>query len=168
VIPAITFVLVFLPMLAEARVSAAHERTLRRAGAFEPSRDVYRAMQILYPGAFLVMIAEGFALAVVADAFVICGTLLFLLAKGLKYWAIATLGARWTFRVLVPPGSVRSVAGPYRWVHHPNYIAVAGELAGVGLAMHAWYTGVPAIITFMWLMLRRVRIEERALAGVEE
>ena len=167
-IPAAAFLLVFLPMLLEARVSTAHERVLRAAGAREPRGDVYVLMQAIYPASFAVMIAEGLIRRVTYDALVAAGAVVYVLAKGLKYWAIVTLGPRWTFRVLVPPGSVSSVQGPYRWLRHPNYIAVAGELAGTGLAMHAWYTAGPAILLFVGLMMRRVAIEERALAGLPE
>ena len=155
--------LAFIPMLVEARLSLAHERALRAAGAFEPADDVYRVMQAAYPGSFLVMIAEGAARGTTFDAVVACGAIVFAAAKMLKYWAIASLGVRWTFRVLVPPGSSRTSRGPYRWMRHPNYIAVAGELAGIGLALHAWYTTVPALLFFIALMRRRVAVEERAL-----
>src|SRR5262249_25975105 len=92
----------------------------------------------------------------------------FVAAKALKYWAIASLGVRWTFRVLVPPGSSRTARGPYQWLRHPNYVAVGGELAGIGLVMHAWYTGGPAIVFFCVLMLRRVAVTERAGGAVQE
>jgi methyltransferase len=88
-----------------------------------------------------------------------------LAAKALKYWAIASLGPRWTFRVLVPPGSRRTVRGPYGWISHPNYLAVALELIGAAVAMDARVSGPLAVAAFGWLMLRRVQIEEKALAG---
>jgi methyltransferase len=90
---------------------------------------------------------------------------LFLAAKALKYWAIASLGSRWTFRVLVPPASPRVVQGPYRWIAHPNYVAVGLELASVACVMHALVTGPAACIGFVLLMMKRVQIEEKALAG---
>jgi methyltransferase len=89
--------------------------------------------------------------------------MVFGIAKALKYWAIATLGRRWTFRVLVPPGSTRIVAGPYRWMRHPNYVAVIGELAGAAAMMRAIVAGPIATVGFGALMLARIRIEERAL-----
>jgi methyltransferase len=150
-------------MLIEARISAAHDRRLRASGAVEASGDVYRAMQIAYPAAFLAMIAEGALRAVTFDRAVAVGAAVFTAAKILKYWAIGSLGDRWTFRVLVPPGSSRTVHGPYRWLRHPNYVAVAGELAGTAMAMHAVITGLPAVIGFVALMLKRIRIEEHAL-----
>jgi methyltransferase len=161
--PLLWLAAVFLPMLIEARVSVAHERRLRADGAVEPPGDVYRAMQIAYPATFVAMIAEGLLRAVTLDRAVVAGAALFAGAKILKYWAIASLGERWTFRVLVPPGSTRTVRGPYRRLRHPNYVAVSGELAGTALAMHAIVTGLPAVIGFIALMLKRVRIEDRAL-----
>jgi methyltransferase len=149
----------------EAILSARHERLLRARGAIEPAADVYRAMQIAYPGAFLAMLIEGAWRAVQADALVTSGVAVFLLAKTLKYWAIASLGERWTFRVLVPPESDRTISGPYRWFPHPNYVAVALELTGTAIVMHALISGPLAIAGFCYLMVKRVQIEEKALAG---
>jgi methyltransferase len=138
---------------------------LRALGAVEPAGDVYQAMQIAYPAAFLAMLAEGAWRDVQVDAAASAGIWVFIAAKALKYWAIASLGTRWTFRVLVPPGSRRTVRGPYRWIAHPNYVAVALELIGVAVAMHASIAGPIAVALFGYLMRRRVEIEEKALAG---
>ena len=121
-------------------------------------------MALAYPGAFVAMLLEGVLRAAPVDTWFVAGAAVFVAAKALKYWAIASLGSRWTFRVLVPPRSTRTIRGPYRWLSHPNYIAVAGELAGVALAMHAILSGPVAVAGFGWLMLRRIRVEERALA----
>jgi methyltransferase len=155
---------VFGAMLIETAISARNERQLRALGASEPEGDVYRAMAVAYPGAFVAMIAEGVARGAAADGWLAAGLAVFAAAKALKYWAIGSLGPRWTFRVLVPRRSTRTVRGPYRWLAHPNYLAVAGELAGVALAMHALVCGPLAIAGFGWLMLRRIAIEEKALA----
>lgn len=165
ILPLITTLAVFVPMVLEALVSARHDRALRARGAVEPPGDVYRAMQLAYPGAFLALIAEGVWRGADADTIAAAGAAVFLLAKALKYWAIQSLGVRWTFRVLVPPGSPRTSRGPYRWIAHPNYIAVALELTGIALAMHARASGPVAVVLFSLLMFRRVQIEEKALAG---
>ena len=151
-----------LLMLAEAQRSRANERGLREAGAVEPAGDVYGLMLWSYPGAFVVM-----ALAAVwinSGRLSATGAVVFLAAKALKYWAIATLGQRWTFRVLVPPESTSVTGGPYRWFAHPNYVAVAGELAGFALLVHAGWVGLAATLWFILLMWLRIRVEERALA----
>jgi methyltransferase len=94
---------------------------------------------------------------------VAAGFALFVGAKLLKYWVIVSLGVRWSFRVLVPPGSTRVLTGPYRLLRHPNYLAVMGELAGAALIAHAPLTGGLALAGFGALLLLRIRIEERAL-----
>ena len=164
-VPLVATLVVFLPMAVEGAVSARHDRALRARGAVEPPGDVYRAMQLAYPGAFLALIAEGAWRGAGADTLAAYGAAVFLIAKALKYWAIASLGTRWTFRVLVPPGSPRTSRGPYRWIAHPNYIAVAFELTGVAIAMHARASGPVAVALFSLLMFRRVQVEEKALAG---
>jgi methyltransferase len=154
---------IFLAMLLEARLSAAHDRWLRARGAVEPAGDVYALMQLAYPAAFIVMIVEGVVRGVEADRLFLAGSMLFAAAKLLKYWAMITLGPRWTFRVLVPPHSTRITSGPYRWLNHPNYLSVAGELTGTAIAMHALVTGPFAVAGFVALMRARVTVEERAL-----
>ncbi len=155
--------LAFLPMLLEARRSSRNEQALRAMGAQEPDDDVYGWMQVVYPGCFLAMIAESWWRAVVPDGMFVAGVVVFMFAKALKYWAIGTLGWRWTFRVLVPPRSTLVLAGPYRFLRHPNYLAVAGELGGMALMAHAVITGPLALAAFGLLMLLRIRVEERAL-----
>ncbi|MBA3295351.1 MAG: hypothetical protein H0U19_00295 [Acidobacteria bacterium] len=158
--------LAFGPMILEARLSARHDAVLRRRGAVEPPGDVYRTMQLCYPGAFLAMIGEGFLRDARVDDAGAIGLALFAAAKMLKYWAMRTLQERWTFRVLVPPGSSRVAGGPYRFMRHPNYAAVLGELAGIALMTHAWIAGPAGIALFAVLIRRRIRVEERAL-GIE-
>jgi methyltransferase len=157
--------LVFVPMLLEARRSAVNERTLRAAGAREPAGDVYPVMQVAYPLCFLLPIAEAWVRGHEWNATATTGAAVFVAAKALKYWAIATLGTRWTFRVLVPPLSTRIVAGPYRVLRHPNYVAVAGELIGVALMTRAVLSGPVAVAAFVALMLLRIRTEEQALGS---
>jgi methyltransferase len=155
---------VLVPMVIEAVIAARHDRTLRALGAIEPRDDVYRWMQVAYPGAFCAMLAEGWMRGTSEPSLRLAGIITFVLAKGLKYWAIATLGERWTFKVLVPPGSTRIVRGPYLLLRHPNYVAVIGELAGVALMLGARVAGPIGTGVFLVLILARIRVEERALA----
>lgn len=154
----------FGPMLIEARLAARHDRALRAAGAVEPPDDVIAWMQVVYPAAFAAMAIEAYVRPHGRDLFVTAGACVFGLAKALKYWAIAALGPRWTFRVLVPPRSTLVTIGPFRFVRHPNYIGVMGELAGFALMAHAAYSGPASMLMFAWLIARRIRVEERALA----
>lgn len=156
-------VVAFGPMLLEARRSRRNERRLLEAGAVEPAGDVFRTMQVVYPACFLTMVAEGRARGGARGRLAIPGAALFVTAKALKYWAVATLGSRWTFRVLIPPDAIRVTRGPYRLLRHPNYAGVAGELAGMAAMARAPVAGVVSLVVFGGLMLARIRVEERAM-----
>src|SRR5438876_1715640 len=152
--------LVFVPMIVEARLAAVNERVQLARGGVEPPGDVYAIMRIAYPGVFLAMIVFS---SVVPFVVVIAGLVIFVLAKILKAWAIISLGEAWTFRVIVRPGVPLVASGPYRWLRHPNYVAVVGELVGVALMSGARIAGPLGTILFGLLMLRRMSVEERAL-----
>ena len=123
-------------------------------------------MQIAYPGCFVAIVAEVALRQQPAGA--AAGRRrrghLRLPAKALNPKGSPALGDRWTFRVLVLPGSASLVTtGPYRWLRHPNYVGVAGELIGAALMAGSPVTGVIAFIVFGGMMLARIRVEERAL-----
>jgi methyltransferase len=155
--------LAFGPMLVEAHRSRLNERALRAAGAVEPPYDVYALMQVGYPTCFVAMILEAWVGGAAPPQLLPRGAAIFVAGKALKYWAIRTLGSRWSFRVLVPPSSSCILAGPYRYLRHPNYVAVIGELVGYALLAGAPLTGTASLLTFGALMLARIRVEERAL-----
>jgi methyltransferase len=157
--------LVFVPMLIEARRAARNERAQRAIGGVEPRGDVYPLMQIAYPTAFLAMIAEGAARGAPPASFIAAGLGLYGAAKALKWWAIVSLGQFWTFRVIVVPGARLVHAGPYRFLRHPNYIAVVGELVGVAVMSGARIIGPLATIAFGALMAKRIAVENRAIRG---
>jgi methyltransferase len=159
----VLFAMAFVPMLLEARRSAANYRALLAAGAIEPADDVFAVMQIAYPASFLAMLVEGWARGVPSRALVLAGAAVFVAAKAIKYWAILTLGRRWTFRVVVPPRSTLVADGPYRFFRHPNYIGVMGELIGYALLAHAPLAGTLAALIFAGILMARIRVEERAL-----
>ena len=93
----------------------------------------------------------------------IAGATVFVLAKTLKWWAILTLGPFWTFRVIVVPGVTLVATGPYRWLRHPNYVGVVGELAGAALMTGALVTGPIAAAGFLILLSKRIAVESRML-----
>jgi methyltransferase len=162
---ALVGLVVYVPMLIEARRAATHERAQRARGGIEPAGDVYAVMRFAYPLSFAVMLVEGAATGAL-PAFTL-GLALFAAAKALKWWAILALGPFWTFRVLVLPGASLVATGPYRFIRHPNYVAVAGELVGAVLMTGARVAGPIATLAFCALMLRRIQVENRALQLAE-
>ena len=111
-------------------------------------------MRWAYPAAFVAMAAEGVASGPPAAAVTLAGAVLLTAAKGLKWWAMASLGPRWTFRVLIVPGAPLVNTGPYAVLRHPNYLAVVGELMSMALLVGAGVTG-PASLLLFSLLLRR-------------
>jgi methyltransferase len=158
-----TALLVFVPMAIEAVRAAANERRQLARGGVEPAGDVYETMRVVYPGAFVAMIAEGVARGRDAPTAVFAaGLVVFGVAKALKWMAILTLGRAWTFRVIVVPGDRRIASGPYKCLKHPNYVGVIGELVGAALMAGAPLAGTAVTAVFGALIVRRIRIEERA------
>ena len=157
---------VFAFMAIEARRAAHNERAQRARGGIEPPDDVYRWMEVAYPGAFAAMVVEAaMRHAPPPASLVVAGVIILALAKALKWWAILTLGPFWTFRVIVVPGATLVDRGPYRFLRHPNYVGVIGELVGVGLLTGAVVSGPIMTALFAVLIRQRVAVEERALGG---
>ena len=90
----------------------------------------------------------------------------FVVLQGLRLWILATLGARWTTRIIVLPGEPLVDSGPYRYLSHPNYAVVAGEIALLPIALHLpvlalVFTALNAAV--LWI---RIRAEARALTSL--
>lgn len=86
----------------------------------------------------------------------------------LRYWAITSLGDRWTTRIFVVPGEAPRLGGPYRYLRHPNYLAVILEVAALPLVHTAWVTALVASALNAWLLKTRIAAEEKALAAAAD
>ena len=163
VVAIVSLALVLLVMLAEQQHSLRNERRLLERGAVEPADDVFPTMKWTYPAAFAVMAIEGALLGPPPGVTTVLGVVVLVAAKALKFWAIRSLGPRWTFRVLVPPDASRVTHGPYAWMTHPNYVAVVGELIGFAIVVGARLTGPIATVVFGLLLRHRIRVDNNAL-----
>ena len=161
--PLIVLAAVLVMMLAELWLSMSNERVLRANGAVEANDPVFAVMRLAYPGVFVAMAVEGAIGGVQPGPMVFTGVAVMFAAKALKFWAIASLGTRWTYKVLVIPALPLVTRGPYRWMRHPNYVAVVGELIAMALMTHARVTGPLGTVFFGWLLWRRITAEERAI-----
>ncbi|MEO8105933.1 MAG: isoprenylcysteine carboxylmethyltransferase family protein [Actinomycetes bacterium] len=85
------------------------------------------------------------------------------LAQALRWWCIRTLGPQWNTRIVVVPGARRVTSGPYRWLRHPNYVAVVVEGVCLPLVHTAWITATTFTIANAWVLRQRVTFENRAL-----
>jgi methyltransferase len=161
-------VIIYLTMIVEAVRARTNERAQFSRGGIEPPGDVYGAMQVVYPASFAVMVLEGFTRGAAPAPMVFAGATVFAFGKALKWWAIAALGPVWTFRVVVVPDMPLVAAGPYRFLRHPNYLGVLGELVGTFLFTGALVSGPIAIAAFGLLLLKRIRIEDRCLLAASK
>ena len=149
----------------ELAVARRHTRTLLAAGGVEHGRAHYPFMVTLHAALLVACVVEP----VVADRpfqpvrFVV-GALAVAAAAALRWWTIATLGRRWTTRVVVLPGRPLVSGGPFRFLRHPNYLAVVVEVAALPLAVGAWITALLGTL-FNGFLLFAIRIpcEEAAL-----
>ena len=94
--------------------------------------------------------------------------LAFAAAQVLRYWAIASAGKAWNARAVVAPSMQVSDRGPYRFVRHPNYLAVLIEFSAVPLAGGAWISWLVLNVLHAPVLAARIRGEERLLATLPE
>ncbi len=132
---------------------------LRAAGGVEFGASHYPLMVALHGFWLLALWLAGHDRAIVPFWLAI-----FAVAQVGRLWIIASLGRRWTTRVIVLPGIAAVEGGPYRWMKHPNYLIVAVEIAVVPLAL-----GLPVLALIFTLanaamLAYRIRVENQALA----
>jgi methyltransferase len=85
------------------------------------------------------------------------------LSQALRWWCVATLGHRWNTLVIVVPQAPLIRRGPYRWLHHPNYVAVVVEGVALPLVHTAWLTAAGFTFANALLLTVRIRVENAAL-----
>lgn len=159
--------LVAAERVAELVVSQRNLATSKARGGLEFGAGHYPAMVVLHTALLASCVAEvlvlhrsfipvlGWSMLAVAVA-----------AQGLRWWCISTLGWQWNTRVIVVPGAPRVTGGPYRYLSHPNYVAVALEGIALPLVHSAWITALAFTVLNAALMMARIRVENSALAGL--
>ena len=155
-------VLVGLERVAELVVSLRNASWSFARGGVESGRGHYPFMVVLHTGLLAGCLVEAahrpFVPALGWSMFVVV-----LLSQGLRWWCIAVLGRQWNTRVIVVPGLRLVARGPYRWLRHPNYVAVVAEGIALPLVHTAWITAVVFTVLNIPLLAVRIRAEEAAL-----
>jgi len=150
--------------LVEMRVSRRHQRALASHGARRAPEPGFGLMVALHAGILVGSAVEVIALrrpftpAVGVPALVV-----FALANGLRWWVIAALGPHWNVQVVGSLGLGVVTRGPYRWVRHPNYVAVFVELVALPLVHDAWVTALVGAGLHVVVLRRRLAVEEPVL-----
>lgn len=152
--------------IAELVVSQRHAVWAFARGGVEYGRAHYAPMALIHALLLIACVAE----VVVFDRPFVPWlgwpmVALVLATQALRWWCIATLGKQWNTRVIVVPDLPLVTSGPYRWLRHPNYVAVAVEVAALPLVHSAWLTAIVFSLANAVLLLGfRIPAEDRALA----
>jgi methyltransferase len=134
-------------------------RRLLARGGYEIGRRHYPLMVAVHAGW---LVALGIGIERAGSALMVSGfwTLVFLGLQLLRVWVLATLGDRWTTRIIVVPGEPLVRSGPYRFLRHPNYAIVAAEIAALPMAFGFWW--IAAIFSVLNALVLSVRLAAEA------
>lgn len=156
--------LVTVERLAELVVANRNRRIMLARGGIEYGQGHYPLIVALHTG----LLAGALTEVILADRtfYPWLGypmLAIVLAAQGLRWWCIRTLGPQWNTRIIVVPGLPLVTSGPYRWLHHPNYIAVVAEGVALPLVHTAWLTATLFTALNLPLLWWRIRVEDHAL-----
>ncbi|KMO69166.1 isoprenylcysteine carboxyl methyltransferase family protein [Mycolicibacterium obuense] len=156
---------VALERIAELVVSQRNLAFSRERGGVEYGAGHYPVMVVLHTALLVACLLE----AAHREFLPALGWPMFgvvLAAQGLRWWCISTLGHQWNTRVVVVPGAGRVTGGPYRYVPHPNYVAVVAEGIALPLIHSAWITAVVFTALNAILLHTRITCENQALESL--
>jgi methyltransferase len=157
----IILALVTLQRLGELVLSRANTRKLLARGAIEIGPNHYPLVVSVHAAWLIALWIWGREQDVNLAAL---GA--FVVLQGLRVWILATLGPRWTTRIIVLPGEPLVVAGPYKYLAHPNYAVVAGEIALLPVALHLPLLALVFTALNAAVLVIRIRTESRALSAM--
>ena len=148
--------------LAELVIARKNTSALMAAGAREIGAEHYVYMVALH-GSWLV------ALWVFGgdNPVSIFWLVIFIALQSGRLWVLATLGRRWTTRIIIPQNAPLITNGPFRFFKHPNYLVVIGEIAVVPLALGLWWLAIVYSVLNAWMLWVRIGVENNALDNAQ-
>ena len=159
-LPIIILALVTLQRLGELWLSNRHTRQLLAEGAHEVGASHYPLIVAVH--ALWLAALWWLARSRPVDGFWLG---MFVLIELARIWVLASLGRRWTTRIIVLPQAPLVRRGPYRWVNHPNYLVVIAEIAVLPLVFGLWEVALIFSVLNAAVLTIRIREENRALRG---
>lgn len=146
-----------LQRLSELAIARRNTARLLAEGATEVAPGHYPLIVALHTGWILCLLAFGHDEPVHP-----IWLALFAILQGLRVWILATLGHRWTTRIIVT-GTPLVARGPYRWVSHPNYLLVVAEIAVAPLVLGLWWIALVFTVLNAAVLTIRIRAEDGAI-----
>lgn len=158
---AIILALVTLQRIGELVLSRHNTNKLLARGAIEIGANHYPLVVVAHAAWLIALWVWG------SDQDVnLVALTLFVALQGFRLWILATLGPRWTTRIIVLPGEPLVASGPYKYFSHPNYAVVAAEIALLPLALHLPWLALIFTASNAAVLAIRIRVEARALSAV--
>jgi methyltransferase len=162
-IAAVILTLVTLQRLGELVLARANTIRLLARGATEVAAGHYPLVVAMHTAWLTSLWVWGRDQPVSAVALAI-----FIVLQGLRLWVMATLGSRWTTRIIVVPGQPLISSGPYRYLSHPNYAVVAAEIVVLPLALHLPLLALTFTVLNAGVLVIRIHAEAQALTAMRE
>ena len=153
--------------LIELLIARRKERIVKSNGAREYDQKGYKLIVLMHIAFFISLISEYVSFGKTLNHYWIPLVILFLLAQALRYWAITSLGYYWNTKILVTPNTSPISRGPYKYIRHPNYLAVIVEIAVIPLIFSCYLTSIIFTILNLIVLRRRIQIEEQALSTLD-
>lgn len=144
--------------VAELWLAQRNTAALLAEGAYEVAPEHYKLIVVLHATWLAGLWWFGWARAI--DPVWLT---LFLLLQAFRVWVLATLGRRWTTRIIVLPGAPLVRIGPYRFVSHPNYLVVIGEIACLPLCLGLKWYALAFSLANLAVLAIRIRVEHAVL-----
>ena len=157
----IILVLVTLQRLGELVLARHNTRALLARGAIEIGASHYPLIVATHTAWLIALWAFGRNQEVNFPALAA-----FVALQFVRVWVLATLGTRWTTRIVVSPREPLVASGPYRYFAHPNYAVVVGEIALLPLALHLPLLALIFTVLNAVVLTVRIRVETRALSDL--
>jgi methyltransferase len=164
----------YLPLLALLAIERVFELLISRRnalrafaqGGIEVGRGYYRVMVTMHTLFLASCAAESiFVVRSISSPVSTVALVGAVVAQVLRYAAVVTLGERWNTRIIVMPGAAPITRGLYRWIRHPNYVAVVIEIVALPMIRGSWITAIVFTIANAMLLAVRIPAEERALGA---
>jgi len=163
----IFLIILIIQRVSELFLARRNERVARSKGAREYDEKGYKVIVLMHIFFFTSLISEYIFLDKTLNHFWAPLLILFVCAQALRYWAIGTLGYYWNTKILITPNTSPVRMGPYKYINHPNYLAVVFEIAVIPLIFSCYITAVIFTLLNLVLLKRRIRIEEEALSTLD-
>jgi methyltransferase len=160
----VLLVVVGLGRIVELRISKRNQRQLSTQGVRKVAEPHFRWMVIVHAGILVGAAVEVLVLhRPFIPALAIPMAVLFVLANCLRWWVIRTLAGHWNVEVMASSKVGVVTSGPYRWVRHPNYVAVVIELFSLPMIHTAWITALAGSLADLEILRRRLQVEDTVL-----